>query len=216
MRAGSGAGKVMGVSFAAEWRSGWPGRGRDGALRPRPFPGRPLARICPVMDGSGAPGALRIRKMHGLGNDFVVIDARDGLGPGAPRVTEVLARALGDRHRGVGFDQLAELLPGTQGADLDIVFWNADGSTAGACGNATRCVADLLMPRRPGATPSPCERSDALPAVRRADGLISVEHGRADLRAGTHPAGPGANPAALPLPASRRRWAWATRTASTS
>ena len=83
--------------------------------------------------------ALRFRKMHGLGNDFVVIDQWvDG-----PSVTPAIARALGDRHRGVGFNQLAEVLPRQDGAEL--VFWNADGTTAGACGNATRCVAHLLM-----------------------------------------------------------------------
>jgi len=80
-------------------------------------------------------------KMHGAGNDFVVIDTR-GTGHG---VTASLARALGDRHRGVGFDQLAEILPGRDGADAGLRFWNADGSTAGACGNATRCVAAHLM-----------------------------------------------------------------------
>ena len=85
--------------------------------------------------------SLTFRKMHGAGNDFVVIDSRARKGG----VTSVaLARALGDRHRGVGFDQLAELRAGTD-ADLDLDFWNADGSVAGACGNATRCVASLVM-----------------------------------------------------------------------
>lgn len=88
-----------------------------------------------------APTGLPFVKMHGAGNDFVVIDRRAG---GAP-VTPDLARAMGDRHRGVGFDQLAEILPGGGGADIGLVFWNADGSTAGACGNATRCVAHRVM-----------------------------------------------------------------------
>lgn len=88
---------------------------------------------------------LAFRKMHGAGNDFVVIDSR---GRGGERVcTPALARALGDRHRGVGFDQLAELRDedAAGGADLVLDFWNADGSMAGACGNATRCVAWLVM-----------------------------------------------------------------------
>ena len=85
---------------------------------------------------------LPFMKMHGLGNDFVVIDERE---VGA-RVTAALARALGDRHRGVGFDQLAAIRQGTV-ADLDLAFWNADGSTAGACGNATRCIAAWEMTR---------------------------------------------------------------------
>lgn len=83
---------------------------------------------------------LAFRKMHGLGNDFIVIDSRHR----APVVSEVLARALGDRNRGVGFDQLAEIRS-SDVADIDLDFWNSDGSRAGACGNATRCVAQLIM-----------------------------------------------------------------------
>ena len=83
---------------------------------------------------------LPFLKMHGAGNDFVIIDARNCADP----VTPALARAIGDRHRGVGFDQLA-VIHADPGADARLVFWNSDGSVAGACGNATRCVARLLM-----------------------------------------------------------------------
>lgn len=83
---------------------------------------------------------FRFLKMHGLGNDFVVVDARGRADP----VTPALARALGDRHRGVGFDQLA-VIGDDDGADARLTFWNADGSLSGACGNATRCVAGLLF-----------------------------------------------------------------------
>lgn len=83
---------------------------------------------------------LRFLKMHGLGNDFVVIDARDAPDP----VDAALARALGDRHRGIGFDQLA-VIRKAQGAAAEVDYWNSDGSTADACGNATRCVAQLLL-----------------------------------------------------------------------
>jgi len=90
---------------------------------------------------SRAPlSGLPFRKMHGAGNDFVIIDARLGDDP----VTPALARALGDRNRGVGFDQLAVLRP-AQDAQITLEFWNSDGSRAGACGNATRCVAHMLM-----------------------------------------------------------------------
>lgn len=83
---------------------------------------------------------LPFMKMHGLGNDFVVIDRRFGGGP----ITAALARAVADRHRGVGFDQLAVI---GQDADADaaITFFNADGSGSAACGNATRCIARHLM-----------------------------------------------------------------------
>ncbi|GIX15537.1 MAG: diaminopimelate epimerase [Paracoccaceae bacterium] len=85
---------------------------------------------------------MRFRKMHGLGNDFVVIDARGARNP----VTRGLARALGDRRRGVGFDQLVLIGdPTVPGAAARLGFWNADGSEAGACGNGTRCAARVLF-----------------------------------------------------------------------
>ncbi|WP_380054972.1 diaminopimelate epimerase [Falsihalocynthiibacter sp. SS001] len=84
--------------------------------------------------------SLPFMKMHGLGNDFVVIDSRGR----APVVTPELARAVGNRHLGVGFDQLAEILS-SDDSTVELVFYNADGSTAGACGNATRCIARHLM-----------------------------------------------------------------------
>ena len=115
-------------------------------------------------------------KMHGLGNDFVVIDSRGG----AALTTPNLAKAVGDRHFGVGFDQLAELRP-SQRADLALDFWNSDGSTAGACGNATRCVADYVM-RTQGKTNLTLETERGLlSAVRRADGLVSINMGPPQL-----------------------------------
>lgn len=82
------------------------------------------------------------RKMHGLGNDFVIVDARsDGVIPSANAV-----RRLTDRRRGVGCDQLVLLLPPTvPNAKIFMRFFNQDGSEAEACGNATRCVAQLLL-----------------------------------------------------------------------
>ena len=83
---------------------------------------------------------LPFLKMHGLGNDFVVIDARAG----DAVMTPALTRAIGDRHRGVGFDQLAVIRNG-EGVAAEVDFWNSDGTLSAACGNATRCVARLLM-----------------------------------------------------------------------
>ncbi len=81
-------------------------------------------------------------KMHGLGNDFVIIDGREnGFIP-----DQNFCLSVADRHRGVGFDQLIILSPPkTPDTDLFIHFFNADGSSAGACGNGTRCVARLLF-----------------------------------------------------------------------
>ena len=109
---------------------------------------------------------LAFMKMHGLGNDFVVIDQRGG----GMAVTPALARALGDRHRGVGFDQLAVIEADAE-ADVRLTFWNADGSLSSACGNATRCIARYGW-RRPGETPSRCAPNGALLAAEDAgDGL---------------------------------------------
>ncbi len=94
----------------------------------------------PGMQPSLTPSRLPFLKMHGLGNDFVIIDSRSR----SAVVTPALAQAIGDRHRGVGFDQLAEIRS-SDAADIDLDFWNSDGSRAGACGNATRCVARLML-----------------------------------------------------------------------
>jgi len=78
-------------------------------------------------------------KMHGLSNDFVVIDARE---TAIPAMTPAVARALGDRRTGIGFDQLILLEP-SEGHDFRVRFFNCDGSEAGACGNGSRAVALL-------------------------------------------------------------------------
>jgi diaminopimelate epimerase len=82
--------------------------------------------------------SLRFRKMHGLGNDFVILDARDG----AVEMDEARARAIADRRTGVGCDQLILLEP-SDVADVRMRIWNADGGEVEACGNAARCVALL-------------------------------------------------------------------------
>lgn len=78
-------------------------------------------------------------KMHGLGNDFVIIDARTT----AVSMTNARAHAIAERHTGIGCDQLILLEPSTN-ADVKMRIFNADGSEVEACGNATRCVALLL------------------------------------------------------------------------
>lgn len=78
-------------------------------------------------------------KMHGLGNDFVIVDGRDV--PFAP--SEDQARFLGNRRWGVGCDQIIVLEPSAKG-DVFMRIFNSDGSQAEACGNATRCVASLI------------------------------------------------------------------------
>ena len=124
--------------------------------------------------------SLKFLKMHGLGNDFVIVDARssgrEGGGRGEPLLNERRIRWIGDRHRGVGFDQLALIEASEDGDDADIrlSFFNADGSNAGACGNATRCVASLIageLGRSEVRLRTPAGR---LEATRLGDGRIAV------------------------------------------
>lgn len=124
------------------------------------------------MQSDTALSGLPFMKMHGLGNDFVVIDQRVG---GAV-VTAALARALGDRHRGVGFDQLA-VLNEVDGADIGLTFYNADGSIAGACGNATRCIAQYEMTRKGADAMTLKTERGVLHAVQAAPDLVSVNMG---------------------------------------
>ena len=87
---------------------------------------------------------LPFLKMHGLGNDFIVLDGRDG----SPMPDAVQMQALAHRHLGIGCDQLMVLMPPVDGVDVVLDMFNADGSVAGACGNGTRCVAELIMAER--------------------------------------------------------------------
>ena len=85
---------------------------------------------------------LRFSKMHGAGNDFVVLDLRDGAPPPSPE----FSRALADRHTGVGCDQILTIEPPrSAGAVASYRIWNADGSNAMQCGNGARCIAAWLV-----------------------------------------------------------------------
>jgi diaminopimelate epimerase len=86
---------------------------------------------------------LPFTKMHGLGNDFVVIDARSR----ALGLSDEQKRRIADCRRGIGCDQLI-LLERSTSADVFMRIFNPDGSEAGACGNATRCIAGRLMAER--------------------------------------------------------------------
>lgn len=137
---------------------------------------------------------LQFRKMHGLGNDFVIVDQRASEWP----LNADIVRAIGDRHRGVGFDQLAEIRAGGNVA-AELIFWNSDGSTAGACGNATRCVADLLMAESGAGAVSLRTERGVLPCRRREDGLIEVDMGPPSLGWAEVPLAREVDTVALPL-----------------
>ncbi len=137
---------------------------------------------------------LAFMKMHGLGNDFVVIDSRGG----DSVVTSTLARAIGDRNRGVGFDQLAEILSGKD-SDIALNFWNADGSTAGACGNATRCVAQHVMAAIGTRNLSIRTPRGVLQTMLNDDGLVSVNMGQPQLDWNEIPLTRAIDPQHLPI-----------------
>ena len=101
-------------------------------------------------------------KMHGLGNDFVIIDAREQAFSPSP----AQAQRIADRHRGVGFDQLILIERAPSGdAAAFARFLNSDGSESGACGNGTRCLAWLLM----------MQADSRAVTIETAGGLLGIE-----------------------------------------
>ena len=124
---------------------------------------------------NGAMDAIPFIKMHGLGNDFVVVDARArAFAPDAAQV-----QALADRRTGVGCDQLIVIENPVNGlADAFMRIRNADGGEVAACGNAARCVAALLMRER-GRRHAVIETAAGLLDAKAADdGLIAIDMGR--------------------------------------
>lgn len=120
---------------------------------------------------------MEFKKMHGLGNDFIVVDCRHG----APILTTVQIKRLADRHRGVGFDQMVHLLPPKDNkANVYMDMYNADGSTLGACGNATRCVADIIL-RETGQAKCVLQTKAGLLYCERDGNLIRVNMGEPRL-----------------------------------
>jgi diaminopimelate epimerase len=135
------------------------------------------------------------RKMHGLGNDFVVLDARGGPLP----MTPARAAAIADRHRGVGCDQVIVMEPAPPGADVFMRILNPDGSEAGACGNATRCVAALVAEERGADRVVVRTISGDLPVERRPGGLWRADMGPPRLRWDDIPLAHKADTLHLPL-----------------
>ena len=114
-------------------------------------------------------------KMHGLGNDFVILDWRND--PDR-RVPAAAAQRLADRRLGIGCDQILVIRP-SQEADIRMDILNQDGSLSGACGNGTRCVADLVMAETGADRISIVTDGGMLSAWRAADDQISVDMGPA-------------------------------------
>ena len=116
---------------------------------------------------------LHFRKMNGLGNDFVVFDARRR--PIA--MDEAKARAIADRATGIGCDQLIVLEPSTK-ADVTMRIWNNEGGEVESCGNATRCIADILFDEKKAARATIDTKGGYLVAEKGGDRLVTVDMGR--------------------------------------
>ncbi len=121
---------------------------------------------------------IAFTKMHGLGNDFVVIDARRR----HLELTPAQARAIADRHTGVGCDQVIVIEPpvGIGAAGLMRIH-NADGGEVAACGNAARCVAWLMMREAARDQVTLATAAGALVAELAGPRLVTVDMGRPRL-----------------------------------
>ena len=116
-------------------------------------------------------------KMHGLGNDFVVIDSRLK----SINLTANFIKKLGDRNFGVGFDQLA-IIHDSEVSDARLTFFNSDGSKSATCGNATRCIANFLMDDIKKDEIDLSTDNKFLKAKREADGSVSVNMGLPEIQ----------------------------------
>jgi diaminopimelate epimerase len=121
---------------------------------------------------------MRYFKMNGCGNDFVIIDAR---ARGALPLTPAQAKAIADRDTGVGCDSVIAMERSIRG-DVFMRVWNADGGQVDACGNATRCVAWMLMEEGGAASRRIETGAGMLYAERAGDKLITVDMGSPLLR----------------------------------
>jgi diaminopimelate epimerase len=111
-------------------------------------------------------------KMNGLGNDFVVVDARQTAFP----VTEMQARSIADRKMGIGCDQLI-VLEKSASADVTMRIWNAEGGEVESCGNASRCIADFIMNETGNDTATITTKGGFLAAKKAGDKLITIDQG---------------------------------------
>ncbi len=116
---------------------------------------------------------IPFRKMNGLGNDFVVVDARaTAYAPAAETV-----KALGDRSNGIGFDQFIIIAPAPAGETALMRIINADGGEVESCGNAARCVAAILLDEQSAPEVTIASAGGPMRAWRASGGGISVDMG---------------------------------------
>ncbi len=131
-----------------------------------------------ALNPSSSREGVAFRKMHGIGNDFVVLDARAR----AITLDTATAKTLADRRWGVGCDEILIIERARNGGDFFMGVRNADGTVAEQCGNGVRCVADIVM----NETGKSALRIETLGgpvlATRAANGLITIDMGPAKLK----------------------------------
>ena len=113
-------------------------------------------------------------KMHGLGNDFVLVDNRKY----NINYDQTGIRSICDRRRGIGCDQLLVISDADGHADVNMRIFNPDGTEAEACGNGTRCVADHIMDNLIGSKVTIETKAGVLAATRGSNGLVQVDMGK--------------------------------------
>jgi diaminopimelate epimerase len=119
-----------------------------------------------------ARSGIAFRKMNGLGNDFVVLDRRVA----DFTMDEAKARAIADRETGIGCDQVI-VLEGSDVADVRMRIWNNEGFEVESCGNASRCIADMLFKEKKAETATIDTKGGFLTARKAGDGLVTVDNG---------------------------------------
>jgi len=121
---------------------------------------------------------LPFTKMHGLGNDFVVIDARRGKPAAGVEISAARAAAIADRRTGVGCDQFILIEDAPDGESHAFMrIRNADGGEVDACGNATRCIGAVLLDEIDGDEVRVRTGADLLTVRRAGYGLVTVDMG---------------------------------------
>ncbi|MGY4728800.1 diaminopimelate epimerase [Burkholderia pyrrocinia] len=142
---------------------------------------------------------IRFQKMNANGDDFVIVDLRGDDREYTHAIDRDLVRRMGDRHRGIGFNQLA-VLSDCDDAAARVAFWNPDGSALDTCGSATRGVAWKLMRETGAASVVLRTNRGRLLCSHDAHGLITVEMGTPRVGWRDVPVAEAVDTLALPLP----------------
>jgi diaminopimelate epimerase len=116
--------------------------------------------------------AFPFRKMNGLGNDFVVLDGRDRV----ISMDDVKARAIADRTTGIGCDQVI-VIKKSDVADVRMLVWNNGGGQVESCGNASRCIADMLFDENKSISATIDTLGGFLVTRKAGDRLVTVDNG---------------------------------------